>query len=393
MGTFEVVKIWIGWSQVFVSMLMVQVFATGMQLLSKVILNEGTFIFALLTYRHIVAAVCVSPFAFFFERGDSKKFTWSLLFWLFINALTGMTGAMGLYYYGLRDTTATYAINFLNLIPIFTFIFSIIGRIEKLRLGSIEGKFKTLGAIVCVGGALTTSLYKGKDLIHFGHPKIHNSSITVDLSEHHWTRGTFLLVGSVLSYATWYMVQVKLQKIFPFKFTSTMLTCMVTSIQSAVIGLCMDTSKASWKLGWDLQLITILYSGALSTAATFCLITWVISKRGPTYPPMFNPLALIFTAFFEALIFGEPIFLGSLMGSALIILGLYAFLWAKSKEYKKMVAQAQVQLQVQAQTQTQTLTNVQVTCVNGVECSTRVKWKAAIIPASSPQESSNVEDK
>ncbi|KAL5803683.1 hypothetical protein ACOSQ4_031988 [Xanthoceras sorbifolium] len=391
MGVFEVVKIWIGWSQVFISMLMVQVFATGMQLLSKVILNEGTFIFALLTYRHIVAAVCVSPFAFFFERGDSKNFTWSLLFWLFINALTGMTGAMGLYYYGLRDTTATYSINFLNLIPIFTFIFSIIGRIEKLRLGSIEGKFKTLGAIVCVGGALTTSLYKGKDLIHFGHPKIHNSSITVHLSEPHWTRGTFLLVGSVLSYATWYMVQVKLQKIFPFKFTSTMLTCMITSIQSAIIGLCIDTSKASWKLGWNLQLITILYSGALSTAATFCLITWVISKRGPTYPPMFNPLALIFTAFFEALIFSEPIFLGSLMGSALIILGLYAFLWAKSKEYKKMVAQAQVQLHVQAQTQT--LTNVQVTCVNGVECSTRVKWKAAIIPTSSPQESSNVEDK
>ncbi|KAL5737183.1 hypothetical protein ACOSQ2_031971 [Xanthoceras sorbifolium] len=332
MGVFEVVKILIGWSQVFISMLMVQVFATGMQLLSKVVLNEGTFIFALLTYRHIVAAVCVSPFAFFFERGDSKKFTWSLLFWLFINALTGMTGATGLYYYGLRDTTATYSISFLNLIPIFTFIFSIIGRIEKLRLGTIEGKFKTLGAILCVGGALITGLYMGKDLIHFGHPKIHSSSITVDVSERHWTRGTFLLVGSVLSYATWYMVQ-----------------------------------------------------GALSTAAAFCLITWVISKRGPTYPPMFNPLALIFTAFFEALIFGEPIFLGSLMGSALIIIGLYAFLWAKSKEYKKMVAQALAQAQAE--------TNVQVTCVNGVECSTRVKWKAAIIPTSSPEESSNVEDK
>ncbi|KAL5805383.1 hypothetical protein ACOSQ3_032183 [Xanthoceras sorbifolium] len=385
MGVFEVVKILIGWSQVFISMLMVQVFATGMQLLSKVVLNEGTFIFALLTYRHIVAAVCVSPFAFFFERGDSKKFTWSLLFWLFINALTGMTGATGLYYYGLRDTTATYSISFLNLIPIFTFIFSIIGRIEKLRLGTIEGKFKTLGAILCVGGALITGLYMGKDLIHFGHPKIHSSSITVDVSERHWTRGTFLLVGSVLSYATWYMVQVKLQKIFPFKFTSTMLTCMVTSIQFVIIGLCIDTSKASWKLGWNLQLTTILYSGALSTAAAFCLITWVISKRGPTYPPMFNPLALIFTAFFEALIFGEPIFLGSLMGSALIIIGLYAFLWAKSKEYKKMVAQALAQAQAE--------TNVQVTCVNGVECSTRVKWKAAIIPTSSPEESSNVEDK
>ncbi|KAL5738861.1 hypothetical protein ACOSP7_031622 [Xanthoceras sorbifolium] len=335
MGVFEVVKIWIGWSQVFISMLMVQLFTTGMQLLSKVILGEGTFIFALLTYRHVVAALSISPFAFFFERGHSKKLTWSLLFWLFLSALTGMTGAMGLYYYGLRDTTATYAIVFLNLVPIFTFIFSTIARIEKLRLDTIQGKFKTFGAILCVGGALTTSLYKGKDLIHFGHPKIHNPSITVNLSKHHWTRGTFMLVGCVFSLASWFMVQVKLQKIFPFKYTSTMLTCMVTSLQSAVIGLCIDTSKASWKLGWDLQLITILYSGALASAATFCLMTWVIPKRGPTYPPMFNPLSLIFTAFFEALIFGQPITLGCLLGSVVIIVGLYAFLWAKSKEYQK----------------------------------------------------------
>ncbi|TXG48484.1 hypothetical protein EZV62_024359 [Acer yangbiense] len=291
-----------------------------------------------------------------------------------------MTGAMGLYYYGLRDTTATYAINFLNLIPIFTFIFSIILRIEKLKLDTIEGKFKTLGAILCVGGALTTSLYKGKDIIHFGHPKIHHNSsstIKVNISQrHHWTRGTFMLVGSVMSYASWYMVQVKLQKIFPFKFTSTMLTCMVTSLQSVVIGLCIDTSKAPWTLGWNLQLITIVYSGALATAATFCLITRVIPKRGPTYPPMFNPLALIFTSFFEALIFGQAITLGSLLGSFFIIVGLYAFLWAKKKEYKKFQAQAQAQAQA----------NVQVTVV-GDEGSSRVN--STIIPTYSLEDHSS----
>ncbi|VFQ58237.1 unnamed protein product [Cuscuta campestris] len=36
--------------------------------------------------------------------------------------------AIGLFYYGLRDTTATYATNFLNLIPIATFILSLIFR-------------------------------------------------------------------------------------------------------------------------------------------------------------------------------------------------------------------------------------------------------------------------
>lgn len=42
--------------------------------------------------------------------------------------------AMGLYYYGLRETTATYATNFLNLIPITTFILSTILRYLQLYL-------------------------------------------------------------------------------------------------------------------------------------------------------------------------------------------------------------------------------------------------------------------
>ena len=51
--------------------------------------------------------------------------------------------------------------------------------------------------------------------------------------------------------------------------------------------------------------------GALATAATFCLLSWAISIKGPTYPPMFNPLALIFVALSEALILGEPLKAGT----------------------------------------------------------------------------------
>ncbi|KAF5960260.1 hypothetical protein HYC85_001469 [Camellia sinensis] len=83
------VKKWVWDSREMLSMLMVQVFATGLQLLSRVILIEGTFIFALMSYRHVVGAICVVPFAFFCERGKEKKLTWKIAFWLFMNALTG----------------------------------------------------------------------------------------------------------------------------------------------------------------------------------------------------------------------------------------------------------------------------------------------------------------
>ncbi|KAJ7959467.1 WAT1-related protein [Quillaja saponaria] len=312
-----VVKEWFIWSQAVLSMLLVQVFATGMQLLSKVILNEGTFIFALMAYRHVVAAVCVAPFAFYFERCNAlQKLRWSVWFWLFFNALAGITLAMGLYYYGLRDTSATYSTNFLNLIPISTFVASTIFRMEKLRLK-------------------TWADHHSDD-----HPHT-----TAEASKINWTRGTFFLVGSCLSYTAWYMLQVKLLKVFPSKYWATMLTCIIASVQATVVGLCLDRRKSAWMLGSKLELLTIVYSiingvylhrEALATAATFCLISWAINIRGPTYPPMFNPLTLIFVAISETLILGEPIRVGTLLGMVLIIVGLYSFLWGKTEEIKRL---------------------------------------------------------
>ncbi|XP_059628902.1 WAT1-related protein At5g64700-like [Cornus florida] len=326
------VKKWFWDSRALVSMLAVQLFATGLQLLSRIILSEGTFVFALMAYRNVVGAVSVAPFALLWERGKAKEMRWSVLFWLFMNALTGVQMAMGLFYYGLKDTTATYAVNFLNLIPVATFVFSTIIGVEKLGLHRRAGKVKTLGAILCLGGALIISLYKGKTF-HIGHHGVHQHLIT-RTTKPNWTRGTLFLVASVLSYATWFIVQVKLFKVFPYKYWATLFTCIIASIQSVVIGLCLDRKEAAWKLGWNLQLITIFYSGVLATALTFCLLSWAIANRGPTYPSMFNPLSLIFVAIIETLFMGQDITVGSLLGMLLIVVGLYLFLWAKSNELK-----------------------------------------------------------
>lgn len=39
-----------------------------------------------------------------------------------------------------------------------------------------------------------------------------------------------------------------------------MLICIIASLQQLAIGICMDRSKKAWKLGWNSQLITIIYS-------------------------------------------------------------------------------------------------------------------------------------
>ncbi|KAL9315912.1 hypothetical protein ACSQ67_016913 [Phaseolus vulgaris] len=329
----KTLKEWFTSSQTLLSMLLVQVLLTGMQLLSRVILVQGTFIGALIVYRHLVAAICVAPFALYFERGHPKKLNCKVWFWLFVNALTGMTMAQGLFYYGLRDTSATYSMSFLNLVPITTFFTSIMLRMEKLKWQTWVGKAKSVGSIMCVGGALVSSVYKGREF-YLDHHNHHTHQTAPHKT--HMLHGTIFLICSCFSYTTWFIAQVKLLKVFPFKYWGTMLACILAAIQAAVIGVCLDSSKAAWRLEWNLQLITILYSGALATAATFCILSWAITIQGPSYPPMFNPLSLIFVAFSEAVILGEPLTFGMLVGMVLIIMGLYSFLWSKKNDTQKL---------------------------------------------------------
>ncbi|CAH9136872.1 unnamed protein product [Cuscuta epithymum] len=119
---------------------------------------------------------------------------------------------------------------------------------------------------------------------------------------------------------------------FPYKYSATTISCIMATLQCMLIGLYIDRRTASWKLGLNLQLITIFYSGVLATAATFCLIIWAATRKGPTYPLMFNPLSLIVVAIIEAFFFGAPIYLGSLIGMVLIITGLVSFLLGKKME-------------------------------------------------------------
>ncbi|KAL0304512.1 UNVERIFIED_CONTAM: WAT1-related protein [Sesamum radiatum] len=133
-------KKWMMDGRVGVGMVVVQAITTGLQLLARVILSEGTFVFALMAYRHLLAAFALLPFALYFERGAVKKLSIAAFFWVFMVALTGISMTLGLFYYGLKDTTATYASNFLNLIPLITFLFSTILRIEALGLDSRAGK-------------------------------------------------------------------------------------------------------------------------------------------------------------------------------------------------------------------------------------------------------------
>ncbi|OEL38740.1 hypothetical protein BAE44_0000244 [Dichanthelium oligosanthes] len=95
------------------------------------------------------------------------------------------------------------------------------------------------------------------------------------------------------------------------------------SLQAFVIGILIDPKKSAWTLKWDFELLTVVYSGVFTTGVAFVLMSWAVKRRGPIYPPMFNSLAMIATVVMDSVLLGTSIFLGSILGTLLVILGLY----------------------------------------------------------------------
>ena len=85
-----------------------------------------------------------------------------------------------------------------------------------------------------------------------------NHSLQVPISTVFWKLPWMWLLSFLTVY--FQFKQVKLLKAFPFRYWGTMLACVMAALQSAVIGVCIDSSKAAWRLEWNLQLITIVYS-------------------------------------------------------------------------------------------------------------------------------------
>ncbi|CAN6203318.1 unnamed protein product [Urochloa humidicola] len=315
-----------------VAMVLVQLFQTGLVLLSKVVIGHGMLVFALVTYRSAFGAAFLLPFALICERDKWRDMmNWRVSRWIIFNGFIGYAVPINLYYNGLQDTTSSYAIIFLNIIPLITFILSVTFKMERLQLATLNGSLKIVGVLASVGGTMVITLYKGNELHLWNSILQYHKNEQTEVATNH-LRGTILLVASSFAYACWYLIQSKVHKVYPYKYWSSMATCLVGGSMTAFVGVIVRRDWDAWKLGWNLKLLTVVYSGGLATAGKYSLNSWVVAKRGPAYPLMFSPLSLVFTVVLGSILLGDNITVGSLLGTTMVIAGLYIFLWAKSKD-------------------------------------------------------------
>ncbi|KAI3902530.1 hypothetical protein MKW92_005740 [Papaver armeniacum] len=302
-------------------------------ILHKKIIDGGMDHLTLITYRLYISVLVLAPMAYFLERRTRPKLTFRILCLLFVSAILGLTLTSYLFLVGLQNTTATFICAFVNMVPVITFLMALPFGLETVNMRSMSGNAKVLGTVVTVCGAMVLTLYKGKQRQFITLQKNHINWLYPNNRTERWTIGTIALVIGTLLWSSWFLVQAKISKIYPCQYSSTTIMCFLGAIQSTLFSLATNRQDFSpWVLKGKLQILTVLYSGIVGSGLSFVGMSYCVKKRGPVFTATFSPLIQIVVAMIGFSILNEPLHLGSVLGSILIIVGLYILLWGKNKE-------------------------------------------------------------
>ena len=263
--------------------------------------------------------------------------------------------AQNLYISGMKLTSATFASAMTNLIPAITFVLAVLFRYERLAVRTVPGQAKVAGTLLGVGGAMLLTFYKGAQVDLW--PPTHVNLAAQLAAHHHNTStssdqppsssfstggdggnramGSLLCMGSCFFYALWLILQARLSREYPFHYSTTALMCVMSALQSALFALCFDRDVVQWRLGFDIRLLAVVYTGVLASGVMLVVLSWCVKRRGPLFASVFNPMMLVVVAVLSSLLLGEELHLGSVLGAVLIVLGLYAVLWGKGREAKE----------------------------------------------------------
>ncbi|KAJ6414503.1 hypothetical protein OIU84_003495 [Salix udensis] len=300
-------------SKPYFAMIALQFGYAGMNIITKVSLNRGMSHYVLVVYRHAIATAVIAPFALFFERKMQPKITFPVFMQIFVLALLGPVIDQNFYYAGLKYTSPTFSCAMSNMLPAMTFVMAVIFRMEKLNI-------KT--------GPIVEMLWSK----HI-HPRKSYVTDTTGTTDKDWFKGSILLIIATLAWASLFVLQTKALKTYKnHQLSLTSLVCFVGTLQAIAVTFVMEHETSVWRIGWDMNLLAAAYAGIVTSSISYYVQGLVIKIKGPVFATAFSPLMMIVVAIMGSFILAEKIFLGGILGSVLIVIGLYSVLWGKHKE-------------------------------------------------------------
>ncbi|XP_028551803.1 WAT1-related protein At1g44800-like [Dendrobium catenatum] len=324
----------------YVAMILLQFSYAGMFIISVATLKDGMNQFVLVVYRNIVAAAVIAPFALWFERKGRPKITPIIFIKILALAILEPVLEQNFYCMGAKLTSASFASTLENIIPAITYLMALVLRTEKFDIRRRRGQAKVIGTLLTVAGAVLMILYKGPifDLVFYSKARETQSnsanSIGQGKDSSKWMKGTFMIIGSSTSWSAFLILQSNTLESYPAELTLTALICSMGAVMSTTVALVANhASSRPWIIGFDKRLLAPIYTGVVCTGVAYYVQGIVMKERGPVFASAFSPLVMIMTAIMGSFILAEKLSLGMTIGAIIMVAGLYALLWGKSRDY------------------------------------------------------------
>ncbi|KAH8515344.1 hypothetical protein Peur_046864 [Populus x canadensis] len=319
-------------------MILVQIGYSFLYFLAEAAFSHGMSPHVFVTYRYIVGGLVMFPLAYFLERKVRPKLTLVLFLEIFVLSLLGASLTVNIYFASLRYTSPTYITSMTNTVPSMTFIIAIMLRLEIVNLRNPRGIAKIVGTLLSLAGVLTITLYKGPEVQSLQGAPVHIKS---NASQQNWVKGSILLVVSCITWSLWFIMQAYTLKRYPAQLSLSAWINGFAAAQSAVFTVFMQHKPAAWSIGSSIVFWSIIYAGVISCGLTVSIQLWCTEQKGPVFVTMFSPLATVMVAILAYFLFGEELHAGSILGGAVVIIGLYMLLWGKEKDGDRNKSQKQ----------------------------------------------------
>ncbi|KAK4791323.1 hypothetical protein SAY86_031736 [Trapa natans] len=317
-----------------VGMVMAECAQVGLMIVSKSVMSKGMSSLIFVLYSNTLAALLLLPVAFLYHRRTQlPSLSFSLVSQFFLLGLLGCL-AQVFGYAGINYSSPTLGTAMLNLIPGITFILAVIFRMERLDCRRASTLAKSIGTIVSICGALIVTLYKGAALMTKSSSLSLHSYLLLPVQSN-WVIGGLLLVADCVMASAWLILQAVVLKKYPAELIIVFFYCFFVAIQSAIICLYVEGGDSSaWSLKNRMRLISVLYSAIFGSAFQVGVSTWCLHRTGPVFVSMFKPLGIVIAVVGGTVFLGDTFYLGSLIGSCIIVIGFYSVMWGKTKEEK-----------------------------------------------------------